>query len=58
MKTQILHPAVYYTCQIPGGHKLPNAAERRYYLEKIVNGLLAAAITLSVVLITVVLVTM
>lgn len=48
----------YYTCKHPGGHKLPNAATRQYYMEKLVDGLLAAAITLAAVVITVVLITM
>lgn len=58
MKVQTVNPAVYYACKIPGGHKLPNAAEKRYYAEKLVDTLLAAAITLAVVVIGIVLITM
>lgn len=48
----------YYACTRPGAHRFPNAAERRICLEKIVEGALAAGITLAVVLIAVVLLTM
>lgn len=58
MKAQTINATTYYTCNEPGAHKLPNAAQRRYYTEKVVDGILAAAITLAVLLIGVVLVTM
>lgn len=58
MKAQTINATAYYTCNEPGAHKLPNAAQRRYYTEKVVDGILAAAITLAVLLIGVVLVTM
>lgn len=58
MKAQTVNAAAYYTCKVPGGHKLPNAAERRYYAEKLVDTLLAAAITVAVVLVGIVLITM
>ena len=57
MKVCTVNAVQYHICSLPGGKKLPNAASRRYQLEKIVDGLLAAAISLSVVLITIVLVT-
>lgn len=58
MKAHTVDPIAYYTCNKPGAHKLPNAATRRYFLERIVDGLLAAAITLAAVVVLVVLVTM
>ncbi len=58
MKVQTVNPTAYYACSEPGAHKLPNAATGRYFLEKIVDGLLAAAITLGTVLVLIVLVTM
>lgn len=58
MKAQTINATAYYTCNEPGAHKLPNAAQRRYYTEKVIDGILAAAITLAVLLIGVVLVTM
>jgi len=58
MKAQTAAPTAYYACKVPGGHKLPNAATRRYYIEKLVDGLLAAAITLAAIVVLVVLITM
>lgn len=58
MKAHTVDPVAYYTCREPGAHKLPNAATRRYFLEKVVDGLLAAAISLATVVVLVVLVTM
>lgn len=58
MKVQTVNATAYYTCNEPGAHKLPNAAERRYFAEKLVDSLLAAAITLAVVVIGLVLLTM
>lgn len=58
MKAHTVNATAYYTCNEPGAHKLPNAAQRRYYTEKVVDGLLAAAITLAVLVIGVVLITM
>ena len=48
----------YYACTKPGAHRYPNAADRRITAEKLVEGAMAAAITLAVVLILVVLFTM
>ncbi len=58
MKVQTVNTAAYYACNKPGAHKLPNVAEKRYYAEKLVDSLLAAAITLAVVVIGLVLITM
>ena len=58
MKANTINATAYYSCNEPGAHKLPNAASRRYYTEKVVDGLLSAAITLAVLLIGVVLITM
>ena len=58
MKAQTVDAIRYYSCRLPGAHKLPNAATKRYYLEKLVDSLLAAAITLAAVVVMVVLVTM
>lgn len=58
MKGQTVSPTVYYACKVPGGHKLPNAAQRRYYAEKLTDTLLAAAITIAIVVIGIVLITM
>lgn len=58
MKSQAIRSTAYYACKVPGGNKLPNAATGRYYLEKIVDGILATAITLAVVVIAIVLITM
>lgn len=58
MKAYAIQSVQYHTCALPGGHKLPNAATRRYHLEKTVDALLAAAIVLGVVVIALVLVTM
>lgn len=48
----------YYACTKPGAHRYPNAADRRITAEKLVEGAMAAAITLAVVMILVVLFTM
>lgn len=58
MKAQTVNATAYYACKAPGGHKLPNAAERRFYVEKLVDILLAAAITIAIVVVGIVLVTM
>lgn len=58
MKANTISATAYYTCNEPGAHKFPNAAQRRYYAEKVVDGLLAAAITLAILVIGVVLITM
>lgn len=58
MKMQTVDPTAYYACNESGAHKLPNAATRRYFLEKVIDGLLAAAITLAAVVVLVVLATM
>ena len=48
----------YYACSEPGSHRYPNAAQRRITAEKLVEGAMAAAITLAAILILVVLITM
>lgn len=58
MKAYAIQSIQYHTCALPGGQKLPNAATRRYHLEKTVDTLLAAAIMVAVVVIALVLVTM
>ncbi len=58
MKAQTANVTAYYACHKPGAHKLPNAAEKRYWAEKVVDSLLSAAITLGVLLISMVLITM
>ena len=58
MKTSTVSANKYYVCKHQNACRYPNAASRRYTIEKIVNGVLAAMITLSAVTIAVVLVTM
>ena len=58
MKAQTVSAKTYYACKVPGGHLFPNAAEKHFTAEKLVDILLSAAITLSVVVIGVVLLTM
>ena len=58
MKTTVAKANAYYACKTPGACRYPNAAERRNYLEKIVDGALAAAITLATIVIVMVLLTM
>ena len=58
MKSQAIRSTAYYACTAPSGHNRPNAATGRYYLEKIVDGFLPAAITLAVVVFAIVLITM
>lgn len=58
MKAQAVSAKTYYACKVPGGHVLPNAAEKRFTAEKLVDSLLSAAITLAVVVIGMVLLTM
>ena len=47
MKVQTVTAATYYAAKDPRAHRYPNAANRRFYAEKIVDGLLAAAITVA-----------
>lgn len=58
MKVNTVPTARYYACKHPGAARYPNAASRRYYLEKLVDGALALAITLAAVIIAVVLITL
>ena len=58
MKTNTVPTSRYYACKRPGVARYPNAASKRYYLEKLVDGALAGAITLATVLIALVLITM
>ena len=58
MKTNTVSANRYYACKHPGAARYPNAATKRYYLEKLVDGALAAAITLASVIIAMVLITM
>lgn len=58
MRANTVSASRYYACKHPGGTRYPNAASKRYYLEKLVDGALAAAITLAVVIIIMVMVTM
>lgn len=58
MKARTINPHSYYSSTCPGAHRFPNAGERRLCIEKVVEGALAAMITLSVIAITVVLLTL
>ena len=58
MKAQPVTMKSYYACKIPGGHTYPNAAKRKITAEKIVDSLLAAAITIAFFVIGAVLITM
>lgn len=58
MRTHAVNTNTYYACKAPGACRFPNAADRRYFLEKLVDGALAAAITLASIVIVMVLVTM
>ena len=58
MKTNTVPTARYYACKHPGAARYPNAASKRYYLEKLVDGALALAITLATVVIALVLLTL
>ena len=51
MKAQTVTAATYYAAKDPRAHRYPNAVKRRFYAEKIVDGLLAAAITVAAVVI-------
>lgn len=58
MKARTINSQNYYSSTRPGAHRFPNAAERRLCAEKVVEGALAAMITLSVIAITIVLLTL
>jgi len=58
MKASTANANRYYISNRPGAHRFPNSAENRLCAEKIVEGALAAMITLAVVAITVVLLTL
>lgn len=51
MKTRPVTAAVYYAAKDPNANRYPNAASRRYFAERILDGVLAAAITVSVVVV-------
>lgn len=51
MKSNTASVNRYYACKHPGGTRYPNAASKRYYLEKLVDGALALAITFAAVLV-------
>ena len=48
----------YYACKVPGAHRYPNAAQRKDIAHRIVDGALAALITLGAVLAIMVVVTL
>ena len=58
MKANTVSTARYYACKQPGAARYPNAASKRYYLEKLVDGALALALTLASVIIALVLITL
>lgn len=58
MKAHSISAKTYYACKLPGGKSLPNASDKHLTAEKLVDSLLAAAITLAVVVIGLVLITM
>ncbi len=58
MKAHTVNNNRYYISHRPGAHRFPNAAEQKLCAEKIVEAALAAMITLSIVVITVVLLTL
>lgn len=58
MKAHTVSNNQYYACKVPGSQRFPNAAGKRYYLDKIADGALAAAIALAAVVIVIVLLTM
>lgn len=58
MKVNTVPTTRYYACKAPGAARYPNAANKRYYLEKLVDGALALAITLATVVIALVLITL
>jgi hypothetical protein len=51
MKARTITAATYYAAKDPRAHRYPNAAKRRFYAEKIVDGILAAAITVATIVI-------
>lgn len=58
MKLNTVSSRNYYACTEPGASRFPNSADRHITAEQIVEGALAAVITLAVVLVTVVLLTL
>lgn len=58
MKANTVSTKSYYACSTPGASRYPNAADRKDLAHRIVDGILAAAITLAAVLCLVVLVTL
>lgn len=51
MKYPTVSARRYYACRIPGARRYPNAANRPNLLEKLVDILLAAAITVAVIVV-------
>ena len=51
MKTTTVSPTAYYAAKDPRANRYPNAARRTYFLERIMDGMLAAAITVAAVVI-------
>ena len=49
MKVTYMQPCNYYTCRRSTPCRYPNSAGRRYFLEKLLDTALAAAITVAVV---------
>lgn len=49
MKATYMHPCNYYACHRGTARRYPNSAGRRYFLEKLLDTVLAAAITVAVV---------
>ena len=49
MKATYMQPCNYYTCRRGTARRYPNSASRRYFLEKLLDTALAAAITVAVV---------
>ena len=51
MKTRTVTAAAYYAAKDPRASRYPNAADRHYFLERIIDGFLAAAITVAIVVV-------
>lgn len=46
--TTVRKPAAYYSCRSAAPCRYPNAARKGYFLDKVIDAVLAAAITLAV----------
>ena len=51
MKVQTVTATTYYAAKDPRAHRYPNAVKRHFYAEKIIDGILAAAITIAAIVI-------